>query len=308
MKKCLFTCVLIIMISVSMKHSVFAADDYYKQLNDRQKSLYQMMYDKFVIDLELEFTISVNQVYERIPLVRVAGSYRNDVYLAYSALVNDNPDFFWGRQLQFSYTGGDLLMDQILQSSKISDCKIRIIQDKTYNYKYQKLYDKAMIKAIRTINKKTKNTKSKYKKLCAIHDYVCKKTQYDFKHGGIMKVKYAYLHNAYGAFVKNKAVCDGYSFAMKALCDFYNIPCLVIYGKAKNDYGAYEKHVWNAVKLNKKWYMLDCTWNDSTKSKKWFLCGKKQMSKTHIMIPKDSNVLYFNYFTYPKISKKNYKK
>lgn len=54
-------------------------------------------------------------------------------------------------------------------------------------------------------------------------------------------------------------VCEGYSRAMKVLCDRANIPCVLVDGNAG---GA---HMWNYIKMdNNCWYLVDSTWNDPT--------------------------------------------
>ncbi len=65
-------------------------------------------------------------------------------------------------------------------------------------------------------------------------------------------------HDAYGALVEGRAVCQGYSDAIKLLCDYYNIPCVCISGTANGG-----GHMWNAVQMDDgKWYFIDCTWDD----------------------------------------------
>lgn len=63
-----------------------------------------------------------------------------------------------------------------------------------------------------------------------------------------------------------KAVCEGYSALFKVLCDLTSIECQIIRGKAKtnlSDIGetfSGTNHAWNAVKIGKKWKLIDVTW------------------------------------------------
>ncbi|MCB0760459.1 MAG: hypothetical protein KDC12_02975 [Flavobacteriales bacterium] len=63
---------------------------------------------------------------------------------------------------------------------------------------------------------------------------------------------------------KRKGVCEGYANLFAALCQKSGFRCEVIEGHArggvygKRDQG--ELHAWNAVQINKRWYILDCTW------------------------------------------------
>jgi hypothetical protein len=69
-----------------------------------------------------------------------------------------------------------------------------------------------------------------------------------------------------GVLRSGKGVCSGYSRLYKALADAAGLECVEISGHAKG-YGYYPgqsvddvNHAWNAVKINKKWYLIDSTW------------------------------------------------
>ena len=58
-------------------------------------------------------------------------------------------------------------------------------------------------------------------------------------------------------------VCDGYSRAMKVLCDQLEIPCVLETGYAKptaDSSGTF--HMWNSIQVGGSWYGTDVTWND----------------------------------------------
>ncbi|MGM9666843.1 MAG: transglutaminase domain-containing protein [Eubacteriales bacterium] len=69
---------------------------------------------------------------------------------------------------------------------------------------------------------------------------------------------YVNSHNAYGAIVNKKAVCDGYSKAFQYLLRKCGIQALVINGYA--DTG----HAWNIVKIDGKYYHTDVTFDDAS--------------------------------------------
>ena len=61
----------------------------------------------------------------------------------------------------------------------------------------------------------------------------------------------AMLYGAMGDTYKEKyPVCQGYAFALKYLCDEADIPCTVVTSST---------HMWNLVKLNNNWYVVDTT-------------------------------------------------
>ena len=57
-------------------------------------------------------------------------------------------------------------------------------------------------------------------------------------------------------------VCEGYSRAMKVLCDAADIPCVLVDGDAVARDGSEEPHMWNYVQIDDGWYAVDTTWND----------------------------------------------
>ncbi len=69
--------------------------------------------------------------------------------------------------------------------------------------------------------------------------------------------KYAKSFTSFGCLIEGKAVCEGYTNSVQLLCELLEIPCMKVTGTA---YGG--DHIWNAVYLNDKWWMLDVTFND----------------------------------------------
>jgi len=91
-----------------------------------------------------------------------------------------------------------------------------------------------------------------------------------------------------GAVGNEGPVCEGYSRAMKVLCDRKGIPCVLLSGAARysKDTPA-EEHMWNYVQMEDgRWYAIDVTWNDPTvdhvqeavsgcERHQWFLLGEQ---------------------------------
>ncbi len=66
------------------------------------------------------------------------------------------------------------------------------------------------------------------------------------------------------------AVCAGYSYIFKAICEHANLEAVSIDGFAKG-YGFKKgmsvdgiNHSWNAVKYNNKWHLMDATWGSGS--------------------------------------------
>jgi len=68
---------------------------------------------------------------------------------------------------------------------------------------------------------------------------------------------------------RRRAVCHGYGSLMEQMCAIAEIPCRSISGYGRG-YGfatgrrmkaGQENHVWNAVYIDKRWYLVDVTWD-----------------------------------------------
>lgn len=95
---------------------------------------------------------------------------------------------------------------------------------------------------------------SEYEMEKALHDMLAAKVTY---------VSGTNAHNAYGALVEGKAVCEGYAEALQCLLQRVGIQSVEIFGYGINpSTGVGEPHAWNAVRIDGKYYLVDLTWND----------------------------------------------
>ena len=77
---------------------------------------------------------------------------------------------------------------------------------------------------------------------------------------------------AYGALVLRSAVCQGYAVAMYRLCREAGIGCRVLTGTATDPVtGETERHAWNRVEVEGRWYELDATWGSTLAPEDYFL-------------------------------------
>lgn len=66
-----------------------------------------------------------------------------------------------------------------------------------------------------------------------------------------------YVHDAYGALVNGKAVCEGYAKAFQYLLQKVGIQSFMATGIGNGDL-----HAWNIVRIDSKYYNVDLTWDD----------------------------------------------
>ncbi len=109
-------------------------------------------------------------------------------------------------------------------------------------------------KAAHKILSKIPTNLDEYETELAIHDALAK--HIDYTHDVPDE------HDAFGALVYGKAVCDGYAKAFQYLLYLRGIQSTIIEGEVLNDDGSYGGHAWNLVRIDGKYYYTDLTHND----------------------------------------------
>ena len=94
------------------------------------------------------------------------------------------------------------------------------------------------------------NGLSEAKKIIKIHDYICNHVDYAYNS------KEEQIYTAYGALCTGKAVCQGYAALFYRLCKEAGLSVRIISGTGNG--GA---HAWNIVRIGRKYYNVDCTWD-----------------------------------------------
>lgn len=136
----------------------------------------------------------------------------------------------------------------------------------TFEYRYSKseyerrrgYHTSAVNKARYTVAELITPDMSDYKKEKLLHDYIINNTVYDYRNYTKGTIPYESC-SAYGCLVRGSAVCEGYTQAMKLLCDLAGIECIVVAGEMKDGVGS---HGWNIVKIDGAWCHVDLTSDD----------------------------------------------
>ncbi|MBQ7456479.1 MAG: hypothetical protein IJS54_02555 [Desulfovibrio sp.] len=114
------------------------------------------------------------------------------------------------------------------------------------------------------------------------HDTLCKNITYYTKTANKGMPRHA---TAIGALIDRRANCQGYCDAFYMLCTMYGLNVSMQSGKTGT-----QRHVWNIIELNGKWYAVDVTWDDSDAtqrkgisfvSHKYFNAPKEILRTTH---------------------------
>ncbi len=118
-------------------------------------------------------------------------------------------------------------------------------------------YQTEDIEAVRTkINEIESNFKddslSTIDQIRKYHDYIIDNTVYDSARSDKGEANYK-SDTAYGSLIQGYSLCGGYTDAMALILDDMGVTNYKV---------STDNHIWNAVKLNNKWYHLDLTWDD----------------------------------------------
>ena len=116
-------------------------------------------------------------------------------------------------------------------------------------------------------------------KLRAIYGYIVEHTAYDYRYyqdPGAMPFE---SRTAYGPLAEGTAICGGFSWAFRMLCQEAGIPCWNVTGT-----GAGEEHMWNCALMGEEYRYFDTTWDAGiTDEEQWryFACTEAEMTQNH---------------------------
>lgn len=192
--------------------------------------------------------------------VTLGANDSESLYAALSCFDRDYPDVFW-----FGTTiscGGNILQLDLGKDWDTLQGGDRKIEDDITN----------MESAIQKVVNGVDSTATDYEKIKTVHDWL---TNNNYYNGPAGDSKDSNFDKDYGTKTSHTPwtplsalrvenakmpVCEGYARAFKLICNALGIPCALVAGGS---------HMWNYVQVsvdgteeNKKWYLLDATWDD----------------------------------------------
>ena len=102
------------------------------------------------------------------------------------------------------------------------------------------------------------------------HDYILDSVDYLYDGNGDPSDE-TFVHNIVGVIENMGAVCEGYAKSFQLVCDYCDIPSLMVTGSSNS-----QSHAWNIVEIDDEWYWVDTTWDDTsfgTNLPSYFLSG-----------------------------------
>ncbi len=185
---------------------------------------------------------------------------------------DDYPQHFWC----------DSAFQYMLEGSSVTSILPQYAMTKAQKESAQSEFEAAVSACL----KEASFGKNDYEREKIIHDYLAKRITY--RNG-------KNAHNAYGALVEKKAVCDGYSRAFQWLLYQAGIPALIAEGSSINPMtNGEEPHAWNVVKIGGEYYHVDLTWDDASSKEvmyAYFNMTTKQIEESHRISAENAYVL-----------------
>ena len=132
------------------------------------------------------------------------------------------------------------------------------------SYLYKQNEVKQIEERIKSIIQTFEKLKSERAIALAVHDWLANNVTYDQIE--VKKNRFKFRnHNAVGALLAKKAVCEGFARAYQLLLNRLGVDCMMVFGKAKTE-GSWEGglHAWNIVSINGSNYYVDVTWDAAT--------------------------------------------
>ena len=204
-----------------------------EKLTQRQQNLYGICFDAL---RSLESTIEFNDWSEQ------------DFEKAYTALLEDYPEFFW-------VPGGYMWTTQ--EQGMATKCWV----EPYYSYNLADVPQmREYLQSICDDIIYSTSGLDTYHQVLFIHDYIVNNTTYDYAtYMSIENTTAPTAGNAYGCLADHLAVCAGYSAAFQLLLNQIGVECFRVTGTSL-DTG--EAHEWNCINLGGDYYYVDVTWDD----------------------------------------------
>lgn len=188
----------------------------------------------------------------------------------------DYPQHFWcDGKIRYAVSGRSDKVTQVQFHYTMTGEKLRQAQSK-FN---------SVVKSVLNLAATGNN---EYERELLLHDALAKRVTYQDGENA---------HNAYGALVTGKAVCEGYARAFQYLLYQSGIQCLIAEGSSINpSTGLYEGHAWNIVRIDNQYYHVDPTWDDVDDTDipvmyPYFNLTTEQISEDHTMSQTNSYFL-----------------
>ncbi len=264
-------------IKFNNKHTAVLESDYYQfgTLNQKERKLYKVIVDTVLLSNNVVDLSGLFASYDEAVSVfqKVLADYPQFFYISKSFMLVYSAQGTAVRAIVLLYTDGSIT-DELDEGLNLIQSADRAV----INQKIASLKKSVELAIAKIPLEATEVLKEKM-----IHDFIANSVQYDYSVAEKLGTEVNILSHAfdlYGAAVNKTAVCEGYSKYFQYLCYSVGINATQIIGTSDGS-----NHMWNGVMIDKEWYQLDVTWDDSDSiiGYSYFNLTDTEISKDHII-------------------------
>lgn len=195
----------------------------------------------------------------------------------YSVVKHDNPAFYFlPTTVAYNYSG---YLAPLVPTEYASKSTRKSLQD-------------SIISFAKTMSKKIESNYTNYYKALTFNNYI--RDNYEYAMTGSSPSQEHYAHNIVGPITKKKGVCEAFAKVYQLLLNYVKVENIYVIGSGNGG-----GHAWSIVKFdNGKYYYVDTTWNQNTKSNRFFAKGTTEFvntSPTHIAYTTKNTYLDYLY-------------
>lgn len=193
-------------------------------------------------------------------------------------LNSDDNDFLYVNELVNTYNSYSSI-----ESTYSSNNRVDIKIDRKYTDEDINKIDNEINNIVNKLD--INNYNDIFTKIKLFHDYIIDTNIYDNDMASTGESSY-HSDTAIGTLFEGNSICSGYTDTMSIFLDKLNIDNIRV---------STEKHVWNALYIDGKWYHLDLTWDDPvTSDGSNIISYEYYMLSTDELLNKDDNEHNFN--------------
>ena len=296
--------------NVNVDYSNITIDKYfYNQLEEPSKTIYKALESNkenmITGTYKIEFGNTFSDILDSADGQNELGDYYQSAIEAYTY---DNPDVFYLSPSKM------YLNIETTTFGSSTTYNVFINNGSDANYFTDEFSSESQVRSAINSIEQVKNTLvsrrtgNTYEDIKMVHDYLVDNIEYD------TSLSKDNIYDVYGALVNRVAVCEGYARSFKYILDEMGISSVLVIGTGTNSRGETERHAWNYVEIDGKWYAVDCTWDDPVvvgggslpqgSKYKYFLKGANEFNQDHISSGQFTDG--GKVFSYPSLSSSSY--
>lgn len=199
----------------------------------------------------------------------------------YSVVKHDNPSFYF-LPTTVAYSGSWFNYTDL--------CPLVPYESEYSSKSSRKTIQNSIIAFANKMKNTIQSNYTNYYKALTFNNYLRDNIEYAKTNGSPSQEHYA--HNVVGPITKKKGVCEAFAKVYQLMLNYIGVENIYVIGKGNGG-----GHAWSMVKFdNGKYYYVDTTWNQNTKSNRFFAKGTKafvETAPTHVAYtPKTPNLDY----------------